>query len=166
MATLYVEKVPDELYRALRARPLGPQIHCSRSHRDPRKISAHSHGTRAPAAVSSKGSADERAQVGFREVVSLRRRDDARGSRALRLIVPDANVAAKWLLPRANEPLVDEAFSLLKQYVLGQLDFIVPEFLGRGWRHLLEGGPAWPLASGIRYCLHKADARSQVIHCS
>jgi predicted nucleic acid-binding protein len=44
------------------------------------------------------------------------------------LFVLDASVAAKWLLPRGHETLVDEAFSLLDRYGKKEALFIVPDF--------------------------------------
>ena len=43
------------------------------------------------------------------------------------LLVPDANVAAKWFLPAKSEPLTDEAFTLLGQYARDEARFIVPD---------------------------------------
>jgi predicted nucleic acid-binding protein len=44
----------------------------------------------------------------------------------LNLVVPDASVAAKWLV-WAGEPLEAEALSLLELRTQGQLEFIVPD---------------------------------------
>jgi predicted nucleic acid-binding protein len=44
------------------------------------------------------------------------------------LYVVDASVAGKWLLAGASEPLQQEAVSLLRQLVDGQLKLIVPDF--------------------------------------
>ena len=41
--------------------------------------------------------------------------------------VLDASVALKWALPSANEPLVSESLQLLRQYVKGEVDFLVPD---------------------------------------
>jgi predicted nucleic acid-binding protein len=43
------------------------------------------------------------------------------------LFVVDASVAAKWVLPAADEILVDEAFELLRRYSDGQIRFVVPD---------------------------------------
>ena len=43
------------------------------------------------------------------------------------LLVVDASVAAKWLLPAAQEPLVEQATHLLAQETEGSADFIVPD---------------------------------------
>lgn len=43
------------------------------------------------------------------------------------ILIVDASVAAKWVLPRANETLVDEAFDLLRRYTDGQFRFYVPD---------------------------------------
>lgn len=41
--------------------------------------------------------------------------------------VLDVSVAAKWVLPPAGEPLVEEAIELLARYAAGELHFIVPD---------------------------------------
>jgi predicted nucleic acid-binding protein len=41
--------------------------------------------------------------------------------------VLDASVAIKWAMPLAREPLTDEALRLLRRYVGGDVDFIVPD---------------------------------------
>jgi predicted nucleic acid-binding protein len=43
------------------------------------------------------------------------------------LIVVDASVAAKWVLPSKNEPLASEALELLSRYTKGEIRFIVPD---------------------------------------
>lgn len=43
------------------------------------------------------------------------------------LLVVDASVAAKWLLPRTNEPLAAEADRLLERYSHGEVRFAVPD---------------------------------------
>jgi predicted nucleic acid-binding protein len=45
----------------------------------------------------------------------------------LNLFVLDASVAAKWFLPRAAEPLADEALALLRRYADGEIEFMVPD---------------------------------------
>jgi predicted nucleic acid-binding protein len=45
----------------------------------------------------------------------------------LKSYVLDASVAAKWVLPRAGEPLVAEALEMLEGYRAGELRFIVPD---------------------------------------
>jgi predicted nucleic acid-binding protein len=45
----------------------------------------------------------------------------------LNRFVLDASVALKWALPSANEPLVSESLQLLRQYVKGEIDFLVPD---------------------------------------
>lgn len=42
--------------------------------------------------------------------------------------VVDASVAAKWVLPGAGEPFCDEAVRLLKQWLDGRIQLIVPDF--------------------------------------
>jgi predicted nucleic acid-binding protein len=45
----------------------------------------------------------------------------------LKSYVLDASVAAKWVLPRAGEPLAEEALVLLAAYRAGEVRFIVPD---------------------------------------
>jgi predicted nucleic acid-binding protein len=45
----------------------------------------------------------------------------------LSLFVVDASVAAKWLLPAAQESLVEQATHLLAREAEGSADFIVPD---------------------------------------
>ena len=42
-------------------------------------------------------------------------------------LVLDASVAAKWVLPRAGEALVDQANEILRQAVDGEIDLLVPD---------------------------------------
>ena len=42
-------------------------------------------------------------------------------------MVVDASVAAKWLLPKENEPLTAEAIELFRRYSRGEISFIVPD---------------------------------------
>jgi predicted nucleic acid-binding protein len=58
--------------------------------------------------------------------------------------VIDASVAAKWVLPAADEPLAREALELLKRYVAGELRFVVPdlfwaEFGNVLWKAVRQG---------------------------
>ena len=41
--------------------------------------------------------------------------------------VLDARVAAKWFLPATDEPLAEEALALLRAYVAGEVQFLVPD---------------------------------------
>lgn len=45
----------------------------------------------------------------------------------MNLLVIDASVAIKWATPLAREPFTDESVRLLKWYVDGEVDFIVPD---------------------------------------
>jgi predicted nucleic acid-binding protein len=45
----------------------------------------------------------------------------------LSLLVLDASVAVKWFLPRAAEPLAEEALALLRRYAEGDVEFAVPD---------------------------------------
>ena len=42
-------------------------------------------------------------------------------------LVLDASVAAKWFLPRAGEPLAEEAVALLRRYAEGAIQLTVPD---------------------------------------
>lgn len=42
-------------------------------------------------------------------------------------VVVDASVAIKWAMPSAQEPLAEESLRLLRRYVLGEIEFIVPD---------------------------------------
>ncbi len=39
----------------------------------------------------------------------------------------DASVAVKWAIPASDEPLQSESLQLLKRYVNGEINFIVPD---------------------------------------
>lgn len=41
--------------------------------------------------------------------------------------VLDASVAVKWVIPSANEALSAESLRLLRRYVAGEIDFVVPD---------------------------------------
>jgi predicted nucleic acid-binding protein len=56
-------------------------------------------------------------------------------------VVVDASVAAKWFLPSNNEPLVDEAFHLLRRYTVSELRILVPDLF---WAEL--GNVLWKSA--------------------
>jgi len=43
------------------------------------------------------------------------------------VLVVDASVAAKWFLPRAGEPLAQEAVALLRAYAEGEVALVVPD---------------------------------------
>ena len=45
----------------------------------------------------------------------------------MRTVVIDASVAAKWFLPKSQEPFTDEAFGLLTDYAYGKLRIVVPD---------------------------------------
>ena len=62
-------------------------------------------------------------------------------------VVLDVSVAAKWVLPSANEDLVPEALQLLKRYTHGDIRFVVPdifwaEFGNVAWKAMRLG--RWP----------------------
>ncbi|MFY9951582.1 MAG: type II toxin-antitoxin system VapC family toxin [Candidatus Sulfotelmatobacter sp.] len=41
--------------------------------------------------------------------------------------VLDASVAVKWVIPSANEALSAQSLRLLRRYVAGEIDFVVPD---------------------------------------
>lgn len=45
----------------------------------------------------------------------------------MKQLVLDASVAIKWAMPRAREPLTDEAVRLLGRYIDAEVEFIVPD---------------------------------------
>jgi predicted nucleic acid-binding protein len=45
----------------------------------------------------------------------------------LNAVVLDCSVAIKWAIPSAREPLTDESLRLLRRYVNGEIEFIVPD---------------------------------------
>jgi len=45
----------------------------------------------------------------------------------LNAVVLDCSVAIKWALPASREPLTEEALRLLRRYVKGEIEFIVPD---------------------------------------
>ncbi len=46
----------------------------------------------------------------------------------MNVLVVDASVAAKWVLPGAHEPFSDEALRLLKQWLDRKINLVVPDF--------------------------------------
>ena len=55
----------------------------------------------------------------------------------MNLIVVDASVAAKWLLPAKGETLTDEAFRLLRRYAKGEIRLVVPDLFWAELANLL-----------------------------
>ncbi len=53
------------------------------------------------------------------------------------LVVVDASVAAKWCLPARDEPLVDQALALLRDYAKGEIRFVVPDLFWEELANLL-----------------------------
>ncbi len=68
--------------------------------------------------------------------------------------VLDASVAVKWAMPLAREPLTDESVRLLKRYIAGEVDFIVPDVF---WAEL--GNVLW---KGVRQRRWKRDEADNV----
>ena len=73
----------------------------------------------------------------------------------MKTFVLDASVAVKWAVPSANEPLTGKAVQLLRRYVGGEVDFIVPDMF---WAEL--GNVLWNGARRGRW--NRSDAESGV----
>jgi len=71
----------------------------------------------------------------------------------LKRFVVDASVAAKWFLPARGEPLLDEALSLLSQYVADEVQLLVPDLF---WPEL--GNLLWKAARRKRCSIDSAEA--------
>lgn len=71
--------------------------------------------------------------------------------------VIDANVAAKWFLPSATEPLAAEALALLKRHATGDLRFLVPDLF---WAEL--GNVFWKAARLGRWSSSEAQRAAQL----
>jgi len=71
----------------------------------------------------------------------------------LNQLVLDASVAIKWAMPSAGEPLTDEALRLLRRYVGGELEFIVPDVF---WAEL--GNVLWKGTRQRRWRQDEAEA--------
>ena len=68
-------------------------------------------------------------------------------------LVLDASVAVKWAIPSAREPLTDESVRLLKRYVDGEVEFIVPDVF---WAEV--GNVLWKGARQRRWRQDEAEA--------
>lgn len=71
----------------------------------------------------------------------------------MRTLVLDASVAVKWAIPSAREPLSDESLRLLKRYVGGEVEFIVPDVF---WAEL--GNVLWKGTRQRRWRQDEAEA--------
>ncbi len=71
----------------------------------------------------------------------------------MRTLVLDASVAVKWAIPSAREPLTDESLRLLKRYVGGEVEFIVPDVF---WAEL--GNVLWKGTRQRRWREDEAEA--------
>ena len=67
--------------------------------------------------------------------------------------VLDASVAVKWAMPLALEPLTREALDLMKRYVNGEVEFIVPDIF---WAEV--GTVLWRGAKQQRWERGQAEA--------
>lgn len=68
-------------------------------------------------------------------------------------LVLDASVAIKWAMPSAREPFTDAAMRLLKRYVGGEVDFIVPDVF---WAEV--GTVLWKGARQRRWSQDEAES--------
>jgi predicted nucleic acid-binding protein len=71
----------------------------------------------------------------------------------LKALVLDASVAIKWAIPTAREPFTDESLRLLRSYVAGELDFIVPDVF---WAEV--GNVLWKGARQKRWRQEEAES--------
>lgn len=68
-------------------------------------------------------------------------------------LVLDASVAVKWAIPSAREPFTDASLRLLKRYVGGEVEFIVPDVF---WAEL--GDVLWKGTRQRRWRQDEAEA--------
>jgi predicted nucleic acid-binding protein len=71
----------------------------------------------------------------------------------LTTFVLDASVAVKWAMPLALEPLTREAVDLMKRYVDGEVEFVVPDIF---WAEV--GSVFWRGAKQQRWERGQAEA--------
>jgi len=71
----------------------------------------------------------------------------------LNTLVLDASVAVKWAIPSAREPFTDASLRLLKRYVGGEVEFIVPDVF---WAEL--GDVLWKGTRQRRWRQDEAEA--------
>ena len=72
--------------------------------------------------------------------------------------VIDARVAAKWVLPATGETLTSEALGLLKDYVAGQVRFVVPDLFWAELANIL-----WKAVRQGRLQLPSAETALQAV---
>ena len=66
-------------------------------------------------------------------------------------VVLDASVAAKWLLPAAAEPFIEQANRLLAEEATGRVEFTVPDLF---WPEI--GNIAWKAVRARRFTAEEA----------
>jgi predicted nucleic acid-binding protein len=76
----------------------------------------------------------------------------------LNTFVLDASVAVKWAIPFSSEPLSSESAKLLRGYVDGEIDFIVPDLF---WAEV--GNVFWKGARLRRWTRDLAEAAASDI---
>lgn len=69
------------------------------------------------------------------------------------VVVLDASVAIKWAMPSAQEPFTDQSLQLLRRYVDGEVDFIVPDVF---WAEV--GNVLWKGTRQSRWRQDEAEA--------
>ena len=77
----------------------------------------------------------------------------------MKTYVIDARVAAKWVLPAADEPLTREALELLKRYADGELRFVVPDLFWAEFANIL-----WKAVRQGRIRIASAEMALQAMH--
>jgi predicted nucleic acid-binding protein len=80
--------------------------------------------------------------------------------------VLDASVALKWAIPSAKETLSDESLQLLKRYVDGEIDFVVPDIFWAEVGNVLWKGVRqrrWPRALAEAVALDMKERNFQTV---
>jgi predicted nucleic acid-binding protein len=69
------------------------------------------------------------------------------------MFVLDASVAVKWVVPAASEPLSAESIQLLRRYIDGKINFVVPDIF---WAQI--GNVLWKGVAQHRWTRDLAEA--------
>lgn len=83
--------------------------------------------------------------------------------------VLDASVALKWAIPSANETLSAESLQLLKRYVDGEIDFVVPDIFWAEvgnvlWKGVRQRRWPRPLAEAVVLEMRERNFRTVSSH--
>jgi predicted nucleic acid-binding protein len=73
-------------------------------------------------------------------------------------IVPDASIAAKWVLPPADDDFCGQAVELLRRHRAGEIDFVVPDIF---WAEL--GNVLWKAVRRKRLSLEHAASGIELV---